>query len=260
MELRDKKREKKGEITTKQLVTIIILIVSFTVILYFIFRLNLTGTTDKEICHNSVVLQAKSFGIAGSLDCKTSYVCISGGGGCEGILEDSVVEVNPEDKNEVFKAIADEMADCWWMFGEGKLDYTSKNIVSDKVGCAICSVIKFDEEIIDRYSEEGIRYQELLEFLEREKVSDDETYLHYLTSYYSLEDLFGDFEEINGYSQRLISLEEKHIIQTVQAKESLIKEILKWKLNDYYMIPPFLYEIGESPLGVDGCDEYVTNA
>lgn len=48
-------KNRKGELTTQQLVMLIILILSFAVILFFIFRLNLGGTTNKEICHDSVV-------------------------------------------------------------------------------------------------------------------------------------------------------------------------------------------------------------
>ena len=51
---------KRGELTSQQLVTIIILIISFAVILILIFKLNLGQESDKEICHNSVVMNSKS--------------------------------------------------------------------------------------------------------------------------------------------------------------------------------------------------------
>ena len=78
----------KGELTTQQIVTLIILVVSFAVILFLIFRLNLGETTQKEICHNSVLMKAKSLPGTGYLDCKTNYVCISGGGECDEFSED----------------------------------------------------------------------------------------------------------------------------------------------------------------------------
>jgi len=49
----------KGELTTKQLITIIILIASFAVILLLIFRLDFGKITDDQVCYNSVVLQAR---------------------------------------------------------------------------------------------------------------------------------------------------------------------------------------------------------
>ena len=153
---------KKGEITTKQIVTLIILIVSFVIILFLLFRLNLGRATDKEICHNSVVLKSAGKGLVGQLDCKTNYLCISGGNDCEGISPTETVKINlnKEDdviKKEIMKVIADEMADCWWMFGEGKVDYIGLGIddaLFGEVNCALCSIISFDEKVQKVMSEE----------------------------------------------------------------------------------------------------------
>ena len=168
---------KKGEITTAQIVTIIVLIVSFIVILYFFFRLNLGATTNSEICHNSVVLQAKSAKLIGGLQCKTDYVCISGGGNCENMNPTITNKVNPENKDEVMKAIADQMANCWWMFGEGKMDYGDKGFFGSG-GCALCSVVGFDKKISD--SNSGITYSEFYDYLANTKKDDTQTYLTYL--------------------------------------------------------------------------------
>jgi len=54
---------KKAELTTQQIVTIIILIISFAVILFFIFRMNFGEIEKKEICHNSVLAKAFLGGI-----------------------------------------------------------------------------------------------------------------------------------------------------------------------------------------------------
>jgi len=139
---------KKGELTTTQLVTLIVLIVSFVIILYFFTRLNLGETGDKEICHNSVVLQEK-LATAGPLDCRTNYVCVSGGEDCKDFSSTIKREVNPNNKLEINQTISDEMDDCWWMFGEGKVDYIRYSWKPDflvGVHCAICSVVKFDRE------------------------------------------------------------------------------------------------------------------
>ncbi|MBU2503438.1 MAG: hypothetical protein KJ879_00065, partial [Nanoarchaeota archaeon] len=108
---------KRGELTTKQLVTIIILITSFIIVLFLLFQLNLGETSDKEICHNSVTLRAKASVFSGSLDCKTNYLCVSSGGSCEGITETSTAEVDAGNKTQVMEALADEMVSCWWQFG-----------------------------------------------------------------------------------------------------------------------------------------------
>jgi hypothetical protein len=145
-------KNKRAELTTQQLVVLIILIASFVIILLLLFKLNLRDETNKQICHNSVVLLSKKQGI-GTLDCRTTYVCLSGGDSCEAFNYDyekkiSLSEENPEEL--IKNAIQEEIDDCWWMFGEGKIDYTG---VLDYSGyrCAICSTFKFDKKIQEKF-------------------------------------------------------------------------------------------------------------
>ena len=183
-------KNKAGELTTQQLVTIIILIVSFAVLLILLFKLNLGETTDKEICHNSVLMKSKGKGLIGELDCKTNYICISGGGECKDFNPTTTVKVNPKNKSEIIKEIADEMADCWWMFGECKLDYGN---FWDLKGyhCAICSIIKFDNKIQENFPE--ISYTEFYNYLNKPK-DKTQTYLKYLYGTSSLNELEQKFE------------------------------------------------------------------
>ena len=156
---------KKGEVTTKMIVWTIILVASFVVILIFIMQLDLRGTTQKEICHNSVVLMSKNpLKLKQTFDCSTYYVCISGGGDCEKFAYDEKVEIDAEDKDEIINAIADEVADCWWMFGEGKLDIGSFWDFKG-VHCPICTTIKFDEKL----EEEKISSSELKAYILKNK-------------------------------------------------------------------------------------------
>ena len=183
-------KQKKGELTTQQIVMLIILITSFAVILFFFFRLNLGETSNKEICHNSVVLKGKSVAGFGSLDCRTNYVCISGGGECEGINPTETKEINlidsekaedvKKNKEKIMKAIADEMADCWWMFGEGNVNYLGleDKSVWPKNSCAVCSTIVFDNKILDKYND--IKYKEFYEYLNAAKKDSSQTYFNYL--------------------------------------------------------------------------------
>ena len=172
--------EKRGEMTTKQIVSLIILILSFSVILFLIFRLNLGQITNEEICKNSVIFKGKSQLGTGSLDCRTSYVCISGGGECGGINPTKTIEISSKDdgerKNEVMNALAKEMATCWNIFGEGKVNYGSKSPLEGiTTEYAICSIVEFGEEI-----EEEITYQEFYNYLETTKKTNSQTYLQYL--------------------------------------------------------------------------------
>lgn len=261
---------KKGELTTQQLVGIIILIISFVVILFFIFRLNLGETTDKEICHNSVVMKSQSVLGSGNLDCKTSYVCISGGDKCDNfnpsITRD--IDMNQDDlkiKNDIMKAIADEMADCWWMFGEGKVDYVGGKLLGDRA-CALCSIIVFDKRI-QNYDglKEGFS---LDDFYKKYLVSHDKdnghSYLYYLYGTNSA-------EEIN-FPGEMIKPENQYSILTGIRKENVIWKVFSFP---YFYTKSFFVdaegkktETGSLPvriidkqnMGSLECDEFVTKA
>jgi len=191
-------KNKKGELTTQQIIGLIVLITSFAIILLFIFRLDLGETTNKEICHNSVLIQSQSALKTGGLDCKTNYVCISGGEDCEGINPTTTRYVNPANENEIMGVIADEMADCWWMFGEGKVDYVgdwiSKPDLLETRHCAICSIVKFDSRIQERFPE--ITSERFYNYLFSKKFDDSQTYLKYLYNLFSIP-LDGQIEDIS---------------------------------------------------------------
>ena len=162
------KMNKKGELTTTQLVTIIILIVSFAVILILLWKLNLGKETDADVCRDSVF--KKGSNIAGftetSLKCYTKYVCITADGSCEELNKPEVYEVR--DVNGVYNALANEMANCWWMFGEGKVNYVNKETFTD-LKCSICSQVYFDDSL-----------QEEIPELESGKLDEDALYDSYL--------------------------------------------------------------------------------
>jgi len=161
---------KKGEMTTQQIVTIIILVLSFSVILFLLFRLNLGDTTNEEICHNSVLLQESALK-GGLVDCRTSYLCISGEEDCVDFNYDKKIDV--KNKNEAMGIIADEMAKCWWMFGEGEVDYLGEDLKG--YHCAICSIVKLSSDV------EEISYEELYNYMEINKTeTEGPSYSEYL--------------------------------------------------------------------------------
>ena len=258
---------RKGELTTQQIVGLIILIVSFAVILILIFKLNLGEETNKEICHNSVLLKDKSV-IGGELDCRTSYVCISGGGECEGINPTETIEIDlnqePDKiKNDTMKAIAEEMADCWWMFGEGKVDYIGGIHFTGNKACALCSKISFDEKIInDGGLGDEIPYEDFYkDFLDKESKDKTQTYLEYLD--------IDDVEKIGGsYLDNKINFENNYYILTgIRDKGAL-------GFFDFPDLPEFgvSFEKGEKEfrrhlqvsifeqISEAGCSEFVTKA
>jgi len=145
---------KRAELTTTQIITLIILVTSFAIILFFIIRLNLGGTTEQEICRNSVVLKGNSIlpSETVSLNCRTRLTCLSTSKNCDKFVNpDEVLKV--KDKEEVYSALAETMVGCWFQFGEGKIDYLGEGDLVSNQYCAICNQIGFDESL---YEENGI--------------------------------------------------------------------------------------------------------
>ncbi len=208
-------KERKGEVTTQQIVTLIILIVSFVVILFLLFRLNPGKTTAEDVCHNSVT--ARGSGVLPKesvpLNCETSYICISEDGSCEAMSGSREV-VKVKNKEEVYYNLAERMADCWWMFGEGKVNYVGNTFLSN-LYCSICSQVAFDDSV-DIFENRQIDRKTFYEYLSNNKVSGtDVTYLNYLTGLENTntieqtlkdEDSTFDFGEINLDKQQYIMM------------------------------------------------------
>ncbi|MFH1365501.1 MAG: hypothetical protein ABIH28_02880 [archaeon] len=171
--------KKKAEITTQQIVLLIVLLVSFIVLLFFLFKLNPKELSEKQICQSSIRLSGeKSF--FSSIDCKINYLCISGGKGCEGFTPKNTIKVDlsaKDAKNQTMKAIADEMADCWWMFGEGKVNYMTKITTIGEKHCAACTEFAFDPSIVKIGT---ITKDEFNTYLKNTKKGDVQTYFGYL--------------------------------------------------------------------------------
>lgn len=210
---------KKGELTTQQIVLLIILIMSFIVILYFLIKLNIGETSEKEICHNSVAMKGNPVLSKGavSLNCQRAYVCLTKDGSCEQMINPNIRKV--EDKPEVYKALAEEMVDCWWMFGEGKIDYVGDKIQKANY-CSICSQVAFDDSIkeIPEFDSGNISQDDFYRYLENTPVSEgSETYLEYFYRNPSLEDIkngiLGDVEnEESIVTFGTIDLDEQYFV------------------------------------------------
>lgn len=161
-----KMKKTKGEITTEQIVLLVILLVSFIVILFLLFRLDLGKKSDSEICHNSVVMRGNSVIPADAvpLKCSRTYICITKDGSCENMTKPIIKKVATKD--EVYSALAEEMANCWWTYGEGKVDYVGKDLLSTHNYCSICSQIAFDDSLKEVQGvESGINEDELYNYL-----------------------------------------------------------------------------------------------
>jgi len=80
--------------------------------------------------------------------------------------------------------LANEMADCWWMFGEGEINYVGKDFKKN-LYCSICSQIAFDDSIkkIKELEMGIISKRDFYEYLSKKEISSKQmSYLEYLTA------------------------------------------------------------------------------
>ena len=187
--------KKKGELSTQQIIMIIILIASFIVVLYFLIKLNLGNESVQEVCHNSVTLRASAALPADStpLKCYTDYVCLTKNGDCGDMVNPAIEKVKTED--EVYHALAEQMANCWWMFGEGKVDYIGSKILQQNY-CSICSQLYLDNSLkdINSFSDGQISKDKLYDYLAANEYTQGKTYAQFL---------FGT-NDISGLKQQIV--------------------------------------------------------
>jgi len=198
------KKNRKGELTTTQIVTMIILIVSFVIVLFIFFRLNLGEITDKEICHNSVVTRGSSILPTGSvpLKCQRTYLCLTNDGSCE-VLTKPVIE-KAKTKDEIYGVLAEELATCWWMFGEGKINYVGSDL-KENLYCSICTQVAFDDSVNEVLTDGTLDKEGLYIYMQDNQViGKDETYLNYL---YGTNDLNGLKERFSSQGVEFGSLD-----------------------------------------------------
>ena len=155
--------EKKGGLTSTQIVIIITVLVGFAILLIIFYQIASTERIDRDTCHTSVLARAVLYSdkpfLKGStelvpLRCKTHNICVTTNkllkGDCsEKIEKYSTVRVSNDERkleNQINMVIAREMLDCWEMLGEGKVNFLLKeDFMGNK--CVLCSRISFDNSI-----------------------------------------------------------------------------------------------------------------
>jgi len=175
-----KKLLKKGDITVGQIVMIILLLLGFALVLLVYTQLNWSGTIDREVCHQSIVFRGTLISATKDyvpLKCQTNKICITGNllqkGNCEEFTnEKAVVSArvsNSQDGLEqIEKAYAQEILDCWSMMGEGKLSlflqFLAETYATGVItpSCVICSRIAIDKKSLDKVDFSQMNLQEYM--------------------------------------------------------------------------------------------------
>ncbi|MEM4641261.1 MAG: hypothetical protein QXW65_01965 [Candidatus Pacearchaeota archaeon] len=166
---------KRGAITQQVLIALIILIFVAAVLFLFLRLIPYKAVSEKEACHQSVVLRGKSImGVKPGqllvpLNCKTQSI-----------------EISSMNEETIKREIANAMYDCWWMLGEGKIQFWSESawkefaipvVGKPKSICIICSRIVFDKKI----KEKNLQL-DMASYIEKTKIPlKNITYLEYFT-------------------------------------------------------------------------------
>jgi len=193
---------KKGEMTSKQLITVIILIVSFGVILFFWSMFNWQGDINRETCQTSVVLRAsatfKDFQFRENipLKCQTDRICFKNGlfsKGCD-IQGENVRNVGVGSKDELLDFISEDIYSWYKTLGEGKVNFMERGLTTQKY-CFINSIYSLDENTKKQIeSEGGITYRKLFEYLETKQTDRGTNYFQEIYKIKTTGDYFNEFE------------------------------------------------------------------
>lgn len=155
---------KKGELTSTQIVSWILVIIGFAIVLAALFLFNLGGYTEEELCKLSVLTRATAPTVAQAavpLKCKTSKICFSESSSVEcedafhGESDVEAIQLKGSDEQKILQIeeeSAKRMYDCWSMMGEGKLDLFGSGwdwvgLDQTKTTCVICSRIAVDKGV-----------------------------------------------------------------------------------------------------------------
>lgn len=206
--------KKKAELTTQQIVIMIVLIASFAIILIFFFTLDLGKTTDAQICHNSVVMASKNK-LGGEVNCNIQYTCIAlKNDDCSNFNYNKKIEIELDEQSitttrtELSKAIANEMATCWWMFGQGKIDYAQD---LKGIHCAICNELMFGDKLQKKMN---LKYSDFIKDISRQKKDESQTFLRYLYETSSINNIREQNKYIQDNFDKPIELNKKYLIIT----------------------------------------------
>lgn len=165
------KLKNKKALESEVLIGIIITVIVAAVIFLFIRGWTWKGMIDREACHQSVLMRSMPSVIGESMKASIPLKCKT-----EDIL------INFDDEELIKQRIANAMYDCWWMLGEGNLDFFSEgfwkgkaSIGFGKSACVVCSTIKFNDNIKNKISSVDVN-----DYLQNTKIyGKDVTYLEY---------------------------------------------------------------------------------
>jgi len=151
---------KKGDLTSTQIIMLVVAVVGFLIVLAALFLVNLGGYSERDICKLSVLTRAtapSAVQAAVPLKCKAAKICLT-----ENYFGDRCKEQFPGEPNveyvrlsgtpaqkarQIEEVSANAMYDCWSMMGEGKLDLFGEFFGNKDATCVVCSRVAIDKDV-----------------------------------------------------------------------------------------------------------------
>ncbi|MEK6919194.1 MAG: hypothetical protein AABW73_04090 [Nanoarchaeota archaeon] len=191
---------KKGELTSGQIIVVIILVLSFAAVLFFYNLLDFDKQVDRDVCEATIAARGAArydeiFELGPTsipLKCKTEKYCISDSenldGKCAGLpqTEDNPVKAQVlkkegstlrEVREEYLDFLSEQLYSCNQLLGEGEINFLPTKSW-DKSYCLICSRIEVDEKYRDEIGK--VTYLELYKHMEEKMALDGKSYLEHL--------------------------------------------------------------------------------
>jgi len=157
--------DRRAELTSIQIILIILAIMGFAIVLAALFLVDLGGYSEGDICRLSVLTRATTPSSGQALvplKCRTKKICIREGflgDACKDRFagEEDVEYVRlsgsvPEKREKIEEIMSNAMFDCWNMMGQGKLDLfgdvsTTFGFDPVKSSCVVCSRVAVDKSV-----------------------------------------------------------------------------------------------------------------
>ncbi|MGK0209187.1 MAG: hypothetical protein ACI83O_000457 [Patescibacteria group bacterium] len=106
---------------------------------------------DYEVCRQSILLRANLPEVS---DGSRTYASFKDGYPLQ--CKTNVLSIDYEDVSRAEKEIAETMATCWALYGEGKLDIFPKDIYTFETACVPCARVHMNAEVQDFYADKEI--------------------------------------------------------------------------------------------------------
>jgi hypothetical protein len=190
--------QKRAEMTSMQIGTLILAIAGFIIALIFLLVvLDINTLSQEEVCRLSVLTRAtapESLQRLAPIKCTTQKICLSESDDClQFIGEKNIKPVTVQSEETIEAEIANAMYDCWSIMGEGKLDVfgggtdtgilnslSINNLFAKKTTCIICSRLALSDEL--QKENELLKNVDVSNYLETHQVPNSEkTYLQTFT-------------------------------------------------------------------------------